>query len=201
MKKAIDELTTAKDMVTPETIFDANKMESFIETLNKYGSKDAYDKLKQGAQQNPNGNNQALDEAKKNAKAAIENLNNLTTDQKTAAQKAIEAATDPTAVSAAQDTATTLDNKMGALNQAVDQAKTVKDTGNYTNADTAAQQALNDALTSGEGITANGNTPVDTVDAAIKTLTEAMNKLNSDTKLAATKTAAKEVINGLTNLN
>ena len=205
VKKAIDELTTAKDMVTPETIFDANKMESVIETLNKYGSKDAYDKLKdklkQGAQQNPNGNNQALDEAKKNAKAAIENLNNLTTDQKTAAKNAIEAATDPTAVSAAQDTATTLDNKMGALKQAVDQSKTVKDTGDYTNADTAAQQALNDALTSGEGITANGNTPVDTVDAAIKTLTEAVNKLNGDTKLAATKTAAKEVINGLTNLN
>lgn len=201
VKKAIDELTTAKDMVTPETIFDANKMESVIETLNKYGSKDAYDKLKQGAQQNPNGNNQALDEAKKNAKAAIENLNNLTTDQKTAAKNAIEAAGDPAAVSAAQGTATTLDNKMGALKQAVDQAKKVKDTGNYTNADTAAQQALNDALTSGEGITANGNTPVDTVDAAIKTLTEAMNKLNGDTKLAATKTAAKEVINGLTNLN
>ena len=56
-------------------------------------------------------------------------------------------------------------------------------------------------MTSGEGITANGNTPVDTVDAAIKTLTEAVNKLNGDTKLAATKTAAKEVINGLTNLN
>ena len=35
VKKAIDELTTAKDMVTPETIFDANKMESVIETLNK----------------------------------------------------------------------------------------------------------------------------------------------------------------------
>ena len=142
-----------------------------------------------------------LADAKTKAQEAIENLANLTVDQKQAAQEAIEAATDPTAVSAAQGTATTLDNKMGALKQAVDQAKQAQGTGNYTNADTAAQQALNDALTSGEGITANGNTPVDTVDAAIKTLTEAMNKLNGDTKLAATKTAAKEVINGLTNLN
>lgn len=201
IEKAIDELTTAKDMVTPETIFDANKMESVIETLNKYGSKDAYDKLKQGAQQNPNGNNQALDEAKKNAKAAIENLNNLTTDQKTAAKNAIEAAGDPAAVNAVQDTTTTLDGKMGELKTAVGQAKQARRTGNYTNADTAAQQALNDALTSGEGITANGNTPVDTVNAAIKTLTEAMNKLNGNTKLTAAKTKAKEVINGLTNLN
>ena len=142
-----------------------------------------------------------LADAKTKAQEAIENLANLTVDQKQAAQEAIEAATDPTAVSAAQGTATTLDNKMGALKQAVDQAKQAQGTGNYTNADTAAQQALNDALTSGEGITANGNTPVDTVDAAIKTLTEAMNKLNGDTKLAATKTAVKEVINGLTNLN
>ena len=142
-----------------------------------------------------------LADAKTKAQEAIENLANLTVDQKQAAQEAIEAATDPTAVSAAQGTATTLDNKMGALKQAVDQAKQAQGTGNYTNADTAAQQALDDALTSGEGITANGNTPVDTVDAAIKTLTEAMNKLNGDTKLAATKTAAKEVINGLTNLN
>ena len=309
VKKAIDELTNAKAMVTPDTILDANRMESVIETLNKYS---------------PGGNNQALDEAKKNAKAAIENLKNLNQAQKEAAlaqveaattvdaandyantattldgamkdladtatnadttsgnytnadadkqaalQKAIaaaqtlaqstteaadadqvakakqaieaaqaalngndklaqaktkanetinglknlnqaqkeaalaqvEAATDPAAVSAAQDTATTLDGKMGELKTAVNQAKQAQGTGNYTNADTAAQQALNDALTSGEGITANGNTPVDTVDAAIKTLTEAMNKLNGDTKLAATKTAVKEVINGLTNLN
>ena len=309
VKKAIDELTNAKAMVTPDTILDANRMESVIETLNKYS---------------PGGNNQALDEAKKNAKAAIENLKNLNQAQKEAAlaqveaattvdaandyantattldgamkdladtatnadttsgnytnadadkqaalQKAIaaaqtlaqstteaadadqvakakqaieaaqaalngndklaqaktkanetinglknlnqaqkeaalaqvEAATDPAAVSAAQDTATTLDGKMGELKTAVNQAKQAQGTGNYTNADTAAQQALNDALTSGEGITANGNTPVDTVDAAIKTLTEAMNKLNGDTKLAATKAAAKEIINGLTNLN
>ena len=191
-------------MVTPETIFDANKMESVIETLNKYGSKDAYDKLKdklkQGAQQNPNGNNQALDEAKKNTKAAIENLNNLTTDQKTAAKNAIEAATDSAAVSAAQDTATTLDNKMGALKQAVDQAKQVKDTGNYTNADTAAQQALNAALTNGEGITTSGNTAANDVETAIKALTEAMHGLNGDTKLADAKTKAQEAIENLANL-
>ena len=309
VKKAIDELTNAKAMVTPDTILDANRMESVIETLNKYS---------------PGGNNQALDEAKKNAKAAIENLKNLNQAQKEAALAQVEAATTvdaandyantattldgamkdladtaagadttsgnytnadaakqdalqkaiaaaqtlaqstteaadadqvakakqaieaaqaalngndklaqaktkanetinglknlnqaqkeaalaqveaATTVDAANDyanTLTTLDNKMGDLKQAVDQAKKVKGTGNYTNADTAAQQALNDALTSGEGITANGNTPVDTVDAAIKTLTEAMNKLNGDTKLAATKTAVKEVINGLTNLN
>ena len=38
VKKAIDELTNAKAMVTPDTILDANRMESVIETLNKYSS-------------------------------------------------------------------------------------------------------------------------------------------------------------------
>ena len=185
VKKAIDELTNAKAMVTPDTILDANRMESVIEILNKYS---------------PDGNNQALDEAKKNAKAALANLKNLTTDQKTAAQKAIEAATDSAAVSAAQDTATTLDNKMGALKQAVDQAKQVKDTGNYTNADTTAQQALNDALTNGEGITTSGNTAAGDVEAAIEKLTEVMNGLNGDKKLADAKTKAQEALANLANL-
>ena len=191
-------------MVTPETIFDANKMESVIETLNKYGSKDAYDKLKdklkQGAQQNPNGNNQALDEAKKNTKAAIENLNNLTTDQKTAAKNAIEAAGDPAAVNAVQDTTTTLDGKMGELKTAVGQAKQARRTGNYTNADTAAQRDLNAALTNGEGITTSGNTAANDVETAIKALTEAMHGLNGDTKLADAKTKAQEAIENLANL-
>ena len=139
--------------------------------------------------------------AKTKAKETINGLTNLNQAQKEAALAQVEAATTVDAANDYANTLTTLDNKMGDLKQAVDQAKKVKGTGNYTNADTAAQQALNDALTSGEGITANGNTPVDTVDAAIKTLTEAMNKLNGDTKLAATKAAAKEIINGLTNLN
>ena len=185
VKKAIDELTNAKAMVTPDTILDANRMESVIEILNKYS---------------PDGNNQALDEAKKNAKAALANLKNLTTDQKKAAQEAIEAAGDSATVSAAQDTATTLDNKMGALKQAVDQAKQVKDTGNYTNADTTAQQALNDALTNGEGITTSGNTAAGDVEAAIEKLTEAMNGLNGDKKLADAKTKAQEALANLANL-
>ena len=64
-----------------------------------------------------------LTNAKAAAKAALANLNNLTTDQKKAAQEAIEAATDLAVVSAAQNTATTLDGKMGELKTAVDQAK------------------------------------------------------------------------------
>ena len=186
-QQALNDALTNGEGITTSGNTAAGGVEAAIEKLTK-------------AMNGLNGDKKLAD-AKTKAQEALANLNNLTTDQKTAAQKAIEAATDPTAVSAAQGTATTLDNKMGALKQAVDQAKQAQGTGNYTNADTAAQQALNDALTSSEGITANGNTPVDTVDAAIKTLTEAMNKLNGDTKLAATKTAAKEVINGLTNLN
>ena len=141
-----------------------------------------------------------LTNAKAAAKAALANLNNLTTDQKKAAQEAIEAATDPAVVSAAQNTATTLDGKMGELKTAVDQAKQAQGTGNYTNADTAAQQALDDALTNGEGIMTSGNTAATDVEKAIAALKQATNGLNGEEKLTNAKAAAKAALANLNNL-
>lgn len=45
VKNAIDKLNEAKNQVTLENIYNAEKMEEVIDTLNKYGSPSAYDEL------------------------------------------------------------------------------------------------------------------------------------------------------------
>ena len=201
VKKAIDELTNAKAMVTPDTILDANRMESVIETLNKYSSKDAYNKLEQEAKQNPNGNNQALDEAKKNAKAAIENLKNLNQAQKEAALAQVKAATTVDAANNYANTAKTLDSAMKDLADTAAGADTTS--GNYTNADAdkqaALQKAIADAQTLAQSTTEAAD--ADKVAAAKQAIEDAQAALNGNDKLAQAKTKANETINGLKNLN
>ena len=201
VKKAIDELTNAKAMVTPDTILDANRMESVIETLNKYSSKDAYNKLEQEAKQNPNGNNQALDEAKKNAKAAIENLKNLNQAQKEAALAQVKAATTVDAANNYANTAKTLDSAMKDLADTAAGADTTS--GNYTNADAdkqaALQKAIADAQTLAQSTTEAAD--ADKVAAAKQAIEAAQAALNGNDKLAQAKTKANETINGLKNLN
>ena len=201
VKKAIDELTNAKAMVTPDTILDANRMESVIETLNKYSSKDAYNKLEQGAQQNPNGNNQALDEAKKNAKAAIENLTNLNQAQKEAALAQVKAATTVDAANDYANTATTLDGAMKDLADTAAGADTTS--GNYTNADADKQAALQKAIADAQTLAQSKTEAADAdkVAAAKQAIEAAQAALNGNDKLAQAKTKANETINGLKNLN
>ena len=205
VKKAIDELTNAKAMVTPDTILDANRMESVIETLNKYSSKDAYNKLEQEAKQNPNGNNQALDEAKKNAKAAIENLKNLNQAQKEAALAQVKAATTVDAANDYANTATKLDGAMKDLADTAAGADTTS--GNYTNADAdkqaALQKAIADAQTLAQSTTEAAD--ADKVAAAKKAIEDAQAALNGNDKLAQAldeaKKNAKAAIENLKNLN
>ena len=205
VKKAIDELTNAKAMVTPDTILDANRMESVIETLNKYSSKDAYNKLEQEAKQNPNGNNQALDEAKKNAKAAIENLKNLNQAQKEAALAQVKAATTVDAANDYANTATKLDGAMKDLADTAAGADTTS--GNYTNADAdkqaALQKAIADAQTLAQSTTEAAD--ADKVAAAKQAIEAAQAALNGNDKLAQAldeaKKNAKAAIENLKNLN
>ena len=205
VKKAIDELTNAKAMVTPDTILDANRMESVIETLNKYSSKDAYNKLEQEAKQNPNGNNQALDEAKKNAKAAIENLKNLNQAQKEAALAQVKAATTVDAANNYANTAKTLDSAMKDLADTAAGADTTS--GNYTNADAdkqaALQKAIADAQTLAQSTTEAAD--ADKVAAAKQAIEAAQAALNGNDKLAQAldeaKKNAKAAIENLKNLN
>ena len=119
VKDALEKLNAAKEQVIPENIFNADKMKDVIDTLNEYGSPNAYEELAKKAEENPNGNNQALDEAKQKANDAIDKLNNLNDAQKEAAKKAVNNATDAAGVKAASDNAEALDGNMGNLKESV----------------------------------------------------------------------------------
>ena len=81
-----------------------------------------------------------------------------------------------------------------ALETALTNANNAKETGNYTNADEANQEALNNAITAGQEILKNTNATQAEVDNAAKAITAAINGLNGDTNLAKAKTAATEDI-------
>src|SRR5699024_4625281 len=203
VKDALEKLNAAKEQVIPENIFNADKMEEVIDTLNKYGSPSAYDELAKKAEENPNGNNQALDEAKQKANDAIDKLNNLNEAQKEAAKAAVDNATDAAGVTAASDKATALDGNMGDLKESVADVDTTKASENYTNADEEAQKAYDAAVEAANAIVAKEGANADSaaVQAALEKVKETKAALNGDSKLADTKQAAKDAIDKLNNLN
>ncbi|OUN18618.1 hypothetical protein B5G36_05180, partial [Ligilactobacillus salivarius] len=203
VKDALEKLNAAKEQVIPENIFNADKMEEVIDTLNKYGSPSAYDELAKKAEENPNGNNQALDEAKQKANDAIDKLNNLNEAQKSAAKAAVDNATDAAGVTAASDKATALDGNMGDLKESVADVDTTKASENYTNADEEAQKAYDAAVEAANAIVAKEGANADSaaVEAALEQVKETKAALNGDSKLADTKRAAKDAIDKLNNLN
>ena len=203
VKNAIDKLNEAKNQVTLENIYNAEKMEEVIDTLNKYGSPSAYDELAKKAEENPNGNNQALDEAKQKANDTIDKLNNLNDAQKVAAKEAVNNATDAAGVTAASDKATALDGNMGDLKESVADVDTTKASGNYKNADEAAQKAYDAAVEAANAIVAKEGTNADSaeVQAALEKVQAAKAALNGDSNLANAKQAAKDAIDKLNNLN
>ncbi|OYR96971.1 YSIRK signal domain/LPXTG anchor domain surface protein [Lactobacillus taiwanensis] len=81
-----------------------------------------------------------------------------------------------------------------ALETALTNANNAKETGNYTNADQANQEALNNAITAGQEILKNTNATQAEVNNAAKAITDAINGLNGDSNLANAKTAATEDI-------
>nr|WP_304678568.1 DUF1542 domain-containing protein [uncultured Lactobacillus sp.] len=81
-----------------------------------------------------------------------------------------------------------------ALETALTNANNAKETGNYTNADEANQEALNNAITAGQEILKNTNATQAEVDNAAKAITDAISGLNGDTNLTNAKNAASEDI-------
>ncbi|MDR4288263.1 hypothetical protein FO526_35795, partial [Bacillus thuringiensis] len=67
-------------------------------------------------------------------------------------------------------------------------------TGNYTNADQAKQEALNNTIIAGQDLLKNTNATQAEVDNAAKAITNAINGLNGDTNLTNAKNAAPEDI-------
>ena len=203
VKNAIDKLNEAKNQVTLENIYNAEKMEEVIDTLNKYGSPNAYDELAKKAEENPNGNNQALDEEKQKANDAIDKLNNLNDEQKAAAKAAVNNATDAAGVTAASDKATALDGNMGNLKESVADVDTTKASGNYKNANEEVQKAYDAAVEAANAIVAKkgANADSEAVQAALEEVKAAKDALNGDSKLANAKQAAQDAIDKLNNLN
>ena len=98
------------------------------------------------------------------------------------------------AINAAKDKLKGVATNTAALETALTNANNAKETGNYTNADQAKQEALNNAITAGQEILKNTNATQAQVNSAAKAITEAINGLNGDTNLANAKTAATEDI-------
>lgn len=98
------------------------------------------------------------------------------------------------AINAAKDNLKGEATNTAALKTALTNANNTKNTGNYTNADQANQEALNNAITAGQEILKNTTATQAEVDNAAKAITEAINGLNGDTNLAKAKTAATEDI-------
>ncbi len=98
------------------------------------------------------------------------------------------------AINAAKDNLKGETTSTEALETALTNANNAKETGNYTNADQANQEALNNAITAGQEILKNTNATQAEVDNAAKAITDAINGLNGDTNLANAKNVATEDI-------
>ena len=98
------------------------------------------------------------------------------------------------AINAAKDNLKGKATNTEALETALTNANNAKETGNYTNADQANQEALNNAIIAGQEILKNTSATQAQVDSAAKAITDAISGLNGDTNLANAKTAATEDI-------
>ncbi|UTW41098.1 DUF1542 domain-containing protein [Lactobacillus intestinalis] len=98
------------------------------------------------------------------------------------------------AINAAKDNLKGEATNTEALETALTNANNAKETGNYTNADQANQEVLNNAITAGQEILKNTNATQAEVNNAAKAITDAINGLNGDTNLTNAKNAATEDI-------
>ncbi|MDT9605572.1 DUF1542 domain-containing protein [Lactobacillus johnsonii] len=98
------------------------------------------------------------------------------------------------AINAAKDNLKGEATNTEALETALTNANNAKNTGNYTNADQANQEVLNNAITAGQEILKNTNATQADVDNAAKAIIDAINGLNGDTNLTNAKNAATEDI-------
>ena len=113
-------------------------------------------------------------------------------DQANPAASEVKTALD--AINAAKDNLKGVATNTEALETALTSANKAKETGNYTNADQAKQEALNNAITAGQEILKNTSATQAQVDSAAKAITDAISGLNGDTNLTNAKNAATEDI-------
>ncbi|OQQ86784.1 LPXTG cell wall anchor domain-containing protein [Ligilactobacillus salivarius] len=203
VENAIEKLNETKNSVTLENVYNAEKMQDVIDTLNKYGSVSAYDDLEKAAENEQTSGSGELDNAKTDAKAAIDKLENLNDAQKAVAKEAVDNATTTADVTTSQNAATGLDNDMSGLKNSVSDVDTTKNGENYTNASEEAKKAYDEAVLNAQSILdkAGNNATSDEVAAAKKAVEDAKTALDGTTNLSNAKADAKAAIDKLENLN
>ena len=203
VENAIEKLNETKNSVTLENVYNAEKMQDVIDTLNKYGSVSAYDDLEKAAENEQTSGSGELDNAKTDAKAAIDKLENLNDAQKAMAKEAVDNATTTADVTTAQNAATGLDNDMSGLKNSVSDVDTTKNGENYTNASEEAKKAYDEAVSNAQSILdqAGNNATSDEVAAAKKAVEDAKTGLDGTSNLSNAKADAQAAIDKLENLN
>ncbi|MBE2142418.1 GA module-containing protein, partial [Staphylococcus argenteus] len=145
-----------------------------------------------------------LQRAKTEATQAIDNLTHLNTPQKTALKQQVNAAQRVSGVTDLKNSATSLNNAMDQLKQAISDHDTIVAGGNYTNASPDKQGAYTDAYNAAKNIV-NGSPNVVTnaadVTAAIQRVNNAETGLNGNTNLATAKQQAKDALRQMTHLS
>ena len=145
-----------------------------------------------------------LTRAKENALQDLNQLTHLNQAQRTDFTNQINDAANIATVTQVTSIASSLDQAMGQLIDAVNEQTDVKQSINYTDAEPAKQQDYINAITSAESITnpttgSNANqTQVETALSAINTAKQA---LNGTQKVNEAKNNASQELNGLDNLN
>lgn len=145
-----------------------------------------------------------LQRAKTEATQAIDNLTHLNSAQKTALKQQVNAAQRVSGVTDLKNSATSLNNAMDQLKQAIADHDTIVAGGNYTNASPDKQGAYTDAYNAAKNIV-NGSPNVITNAADVTAATQRVNNaetgLNGDTNLATAKQQAKEALRQMTHLS
>ncbi len=145
-----------------------------------------------------------LRRAKTEATQAIDNLTHLNTPQKTALKQQVNAAQRVSGVTDLKNSATSLNNAMDQLKQAIADHDTIVAGGNYTNASPDKQGAYTDAYNAAKNIV-NGSPNVITNAADVTAVTQRVNNaetgLNGDTNLATAKQQAKDTLRQMTHLS
>ncbi len=145
-----------------------------------------------------------LQRAKTEATQAIDNLTHLNTAQKTALKQQVNAAQRVSGVTDLKNSATSLNNAMDQLKQAIADHDTIVAGDNYTNASPDKQGAYTDAYNAAKNIV-NGSPNVITNAADVTAATQRVNNaetgLNGDSNLATAKQQAKEALRQMTHLS
>ena len=190
IKDAINKLTDIKDSVTASNITNAKAMENAIDTLDHYGSDDAYKKLAKNAE-NPPVNKDALQSAVKEADTVKAANSQASEDKQKAYQDAIAAGqtvfNDGKASQAEVNTALSKieqakkDLTVSAIQTAVAEASDTQGKPDYYNASDEAKKAYDEALNKAKSVLAEPNATQDQLDAAKKALADAKTALNGKT--------------------